>query len=211
MQTGILGSCFDSFARRAGLLSAILLLCSAPPTKSLGQDVGSSSGSAFHIHGVVLNALTNKPVGRTLVTCMDLARITDSEGRFEFDVRLSIGNSAGGAALPSRLGVPGTVSPTPPTGGETNPYWGGVFVFCYPIESEFGRPVQGFARADGKFSIQNVPPGRYLVLAFSNPYQNLEYRNEEVLRQYESKGTIVTLEPGQKAEVKVSVLAEDEE
>jgi len=31
------------------------------------------------------------------------------------------------------------------------------------------------------------------------------------LRQYESKGTIVSLEPGQKAEVKVSVLTEDEE
>jgi hypothetical protein len=579
MQTGIFGSCFDSFARRAGLLSAILLLlCSAPPPKLLGQDVGSSNGSAFRIHGVVLNALTNKPVGRALVTCMDLARMTDSEGRFEFDVRLSMGNSAGGAALPSRLGVPGgggggfpialmarrpgylamqqatmlllrdknpevpelkikitpesilrgrlststgappmavqvqlfrkqvqdglanwgvaaaaqtnsrgeyrfadlpvgdykvmtrewvengstvpvpprqmtgyppvyypneldlatatpihvaagetvqadlnlraqpyyqisipvmnvphgpgvnvtvgeedessgfslgfnpqtqkiegslpngsydvrvtsfgeiqstgaskiaiagspvqgapislvpsgvipvivreeftadsgtrtregvvffgkgrprsldlilrpdgtngptaglrnstgkenedlvvanaregkyrvwvmpnrgyvasatsggvdllhkplvvgaggasapieitlrddtatldgTVSPIPPTGGEPNPYGAGVFVSCYPIESEVGRLGQGFAGVDGKFSIQNLSPGRYLVLAFLTPNQNLEYRNEEVLRQYESKGTVVTLEGGQKAEVKVSVLAEDE-
>jgi hypothetical protein len=105
----------------------------------------------------------------------------------------------------------GTVSPIPPTGGESNLYGGGVFVFCYPIESEVGRLVQGFAGADGKFSIQNLPPGRYLVLAFSTPNQNLEYRNQEVLRQYESKGTIVTLGPGQKAEVKVSVLTEDEE
>ena len=84
-------------------------------------------------------------------------------------------------------------------------------MFCYPIESEVGQLVQGFAGADGKFSIQNLPPGRYLVLAFSTPNQNLEYRNQEVLRQYESKGTLVTLEPGQKAEVKVSVLTEDEE
>ena len=84
-------------------------------------------------------------------------------------------------------------------------------MFCYPIDSEVGQLVQGFAGADGKFSMQNVPPGRYLVLAFPTPYQNLEYRNEEVLRQYESKGTIVTLQPGQKAEVKVAVLTEDEE
>jgi hypothetical protein len=579
MQTGIFGSGFDSFARRAGLLSVILLLSSASPTNLLGQDVGSSSGSVFHIHGVVLNALTNKPVGRVLVTSMEMGAMTDSEGRFEFVVRLSIDNSADGAALRSRLGAPGggggfpmaliarrpgyltmqrptmlllrdkspevpelkvkimpesilsgrlatstgappmgvqvqlfrkqvqdglanwvqvafaqtnsrgeyrfadlpagdykvmtrewvenesilpvsprqmtgyppayypnetnlakatpihiaagetaqadlnlraqpyyqvsipvvniphgpgvnvtvgeedgssgfslgfnaqtqkiegmlpngaydvrvmsfgdvqssgegrieiagaplqgapismvtsevipvvvreeytsdsgagtregvvfsrigngrprslelmlqpdgtngptaglrnptgkgnedlvvanaregkyrvwvmpnrgyvasatsggvdllhkplvvgaggasapieitlrddtatldgTVSPIPPTGGESD-WYGGVFVFCCPIESEFGRPVQGFAGADGKFSIQNLPPGRYLVLAFPTPNQNLEYRNEEVLRQYESKGTIVTLQAGQKAEVKVSVLTEDEE
>jgi hypothetical protein len=581
MQRGIFRSRCDSFARRVGLLSAILLLCSAPPAKLLGQDVGSSSGSVFHIHGVVLNALTNKPVGRALVTLMEIAALTDSDGRFAFDVRLSMGNSADGAALRSRLGVPGggggfpmaliarrpgyltmqrptmlllhdkspdvpeltikimpeailrgrlatsaavkppigvqvqifrkqvqegladwglvgaaqtnsrgeyrfadlpagdykvmtrewvenesivpaspglmtgyppvyypneldlataapihiaagetaqvdlnlraqpyyqvnipvmnvphgtglnvtvgeedgssgfslgfnpqtqkiegmlpngaydvramsfgevqsagaskieiaggpfqgapislvssgvipvvvreeytadsgtgtregpvfsrigngrqrslqlmlrrdgtngptaglrnptgkgnedlvvenvregkyrvwvmpnrgyvasatsggvdllhkalvvgaggasapieitlrddtatldgTVSPIPTTGGEPNPSGAGVFVFCYPIESEVGRLLQGFAGADGKFSMQNIPPGRYLVLAFPSPYQNLEYRNEEVLRQYESKGTIVTLQPGQKAEVKVAVLTEDEE
>jgi hypothetical protein len=125
---------------------------------------------------------------------------------------------AGGASAPIEITLrddtatlEGTVSPVPPTGGEPNPYGGGVFVFCFPIESEVGRPVQGFAGVDGKFSMQNVPPGRYLVLAFRTPNQNLEYRNEEVLRQYESKGTIVTLEAGQKAEVKVPVLTEDEE
>jgi hypothetical protein len=87
----------------------------------------------------------------------------------------------------------------------------GVFVFCFPIESEVGRAVQGFAGVDGKFSMQNLPPGRYLVLAFRTPNQNLEYRNEEVLRRYESKGPIVTLEAGQKGEAKVPVLTEDEE
>jgi hypothetical protein len=81
MQTGIFGSRCDSVARRVGLLSAILLPWSAPPAKLLGQDVGSSSGCVFHIHGVVLNALTNKPVGRVLVTLMEIAALTDSDGR----------------------------------------------------------------------------------------------------------------------------------
>jgi hypothetical protein len=105
MQTGIFGSRCDSFARRVGLLSAILLPWSAPPAKLLGQDVGSSSGSVFHIHGVVLNALTNKPVGRALVTLMEIAALTDSDGRFAFDVRLSMGNLAGGAAFRPSLVV----------------------------------------------------------------------------------------------------------
>jgi len=125
---------------------------------------------------------------------------------------------AGGASAPIEITLrddtatlDGTVSPMPPTGREPDPYGGGAFVFCFPIESEVGRAVQGFAGADGKFSMQNLPPGRYLVLAFRTPNQNLEYRNEEVLRQYESKGTIVTLEAGQKGEAKVPVLTEDEE
>lgn len=125
---------------------------------------------------------------------------------------------AGGASAPIEITLrddtatlEGTVSPVPPTGGEPDPYGGGVFVYCFPIESEVGRPVQGYAGVDGKFSIQNVPPGRYLVLAFCIPNQNLEYRNEEVFRQYESKGAIVTLEAGQKTKIKVSVLTEDEE
>jgi len=124
---------------------------------------------------------------------------------------------AGGASAPIEITLrddtatlDGTVSPIAPIGSEPTPY-GGVSVFCFPIDSEVGRIEQGLAGVDGKFSIQNLPPGRYLVLAFSTPNQNLEYRNQEVLRQYESKGTIVTLEPGQKAEVKVSVLTEDEE
>jgi hypothetical protein len=98
MQTGIFGSRFDSFARRVAILSPILLLCSAPPPKLLGQDVGFSSGSVLRIHGVVLNTLTNKPVGRALVTLKEMAALTDSDGRFAFDLRLSMGNLTGGSA-----------------------------------------------------------------------------------------------------------------
>jgi hypothetical protein len=125
---------------------------------------------------------------------------------------------AGGASAPIEITLrddtatlDGMVSPLPATGGEPDPYIERVFVSCLPLENEIGRLVQGRVGADGKFSIPNLPPGRYLVLAFPTPSQNLEYRNEEVLRQYESKGTIVTLEAGQKAEIKVSVLPEEEE
>jgi hypothetical protein len=130
--------------------------------------------------------------------------------------RLVVG--AGGASAPIEITLrddtatlDGTVSPIPANGGESVPDVGRVFVFCFPLENEIGRLVPGFAGVDGKFSIQNLPPGRYLVLAFPSPNQNLEYRNEEVLRQYESKGTIVRLEAGQRAEIKVSVLPETEE
>jgi hypothetical protein len=107
MQSGILGSHFDGSARRVGLLPAILLLCSVPSAALPEQDVGSSTGSVFHVHGVVLNVLTNKPVGRALVTCMDLAAMTNGEGRFEFDVRLPVGNTAGGPGPSTGVGMRG--------------------------------------------------------------------------------------------------------
>jgi hypothetical protein len=87
----------------------------------------------------------------------------------------------------------------------------GLFVHCIPLDSEFGGQDRIALAADGKFSFQNLPPGQYLVLASGNYASNLEYRNAEVLRQYESNGTIVTLEPGQKAVITVSKIMEDEE
>jgi hypothetical protein len=84
-------------------------------------------------------------------------------------------------------------------------------VHCIPLDNEFGGQVRTAGIADGKFSVQNLPPGRYLVLGSSRFPSNLEYRNDEVLRQYESNGTIVTLEPGQKTVITVSKIIEDEE
>jgi hypothetical protein len=88
---------------------------------------------------------------------------------------------------------------------------GGLFVNCIPLDNEFGGQVRTSVVADGKFSLQNVPPGRYLVLGSSKYPSSLEYRNDEVLRQYEANGTIVTLEPGQKAVTTVSKILRDEE
>ena len=71
--------------------------------------------------------------------------------------------------------------------------------------------MQTAAAVNGKFSLQNLAPGQYLVLAYRTFNPHLEYRNEEVLSQYESKGTMVRLAPGQKAEITVSNVIEDEE
>jgi hypothetical protein len=105
----------------------------------------------------------------------------------------------------------GTVSVNIATEGGQKTNQKGLFVHCIPLDNEFGGQVRSAVVADGKFSLQNLPPGRYLVLGSSKYPQNLEYRNAEVLRQYESNGTIVSLEPGQKAMITVSKILEDEE
>jgi hypothetical protein len=106
----------------------------------------------------------------------------------------------------------GTVSVDGSGGGDQRPYGSNFFlIFCIPIGHNNGGMVQTAGAVNGKFSLQNLAPGQYLVLAYRTFNQHLEYRNEEVLRQYESKGTIVTLAPGQKAEITVSKVMEDEE
>ncbi len=87
----------------------------------------------------------------------------------------------------------------------------GLFVHCIPLDNKFGGQVRTAVVADGKFSLQNLSPGRYLVLGSSKYPSNLEYRNDEVLRQSEANGTIVTLEPGQKTVITMSKIVEDEE
>ncbi len=59
------------------------------PTRQQQAPQPLPPGTIDHLHGVVINSLTGKPVPRVLVTSYDarLAVLTDSEGRFTFDVR----------------------------------------------------------------------------------------------------------------------------
>lgn len=124
----------------------------------------------------------------------------------------------GGASAPIEITLrddtawlDGTVSIDGPAGGDQDPHGANLFIFCIPIGDSHGGRMQTAAAINGKFSLQNLAPGPYLVLAYSTFNPHLEYRNEEVLSQYESKGTMVTLAPGQKAEITVSNVIEDEE
>ena len=76
-------------------------------------------------------------------------------------------------------------------------------ITCIPLDSSLATPPPQGGAYRGKFTIPNLAPGRYLVLASPNsmtnnyPMMNIEYANEDVLRSYQSKGVVVTLTPGQ--------------
>lgn len=77
---------------------------------------------------------------------------------------------------------------------------GGSSVYCVPLAND-GSLARGFnGWADGRFVLQQLPPGDYRILAFDSP-QQLEYRNPAAMRAFESKGQVVHLTPGQKAEI----------
>jgi hypothetical protein len=86
-----------------GAMLGCVLLCGAPLGSAaqggpLQPRIDSSQLVTDHVQGVVVNALDGRPVGRALVTSGDqrMATMTDSLGRFGFDLRHVAAAAAGG-------------------------------------------------------------------------------------------------------------------
>ena len=84
-------------------------------------------------------------------------------------------------------------------------------LFCLPTGHDAAQVTAGSAGADGRFSIENLAPGQYRVIAFRHREENLEYRNEDAMHRFDTKGVLVTLAAGQKAEIDVPVLTGEDE
>lgn len=74
------------------------LVCSFAGATVHGQEQASASDTVYHLHGVVLDELTGKPIARALVQSADrrLATMTDSEGRFSVEVVVPVLKAAQG-------------------------------------------------------------------------------------------------------------------
>lgn len=90
-----------------------------------------------------------------------------------------------------------------------------VYILCIPLDRTQASAISTATNSD-EFTLQNLAPGRYLILAshqeMSGGLQSstgIEYRNEDTLRDLLSKGAAVTLSPGQQASVQVPLLPED--
>jgi hypothetical protein len=81
----------------------------------------------------------------------------------------------------------------------------GLSVYCVPVGNEAGPVRESHSWGNGQYILNQLPPGNYRVLAFDTP-QQLEYRNPSAMRAYESKGQVVHVAAGQKAEVRVRVI-----
>jgi hypothetical protein len=94
-----------------------------------------------------------------------------------------------------------TVKLPEPAGGQGTT-WLPHSVWAYPLGDEgVAAAVQGVQQPDRSFTISNVVPGRYVVLAGEGKYLNLEYRNRDAMKAYESKGVIVEVSAGQNLSV----------
>jgi len=80
----------------------------------------------------------------------------------------------------------------------------GLSVYCIPLSGNGGPPAVLDRVADGRY-VKQIPPGDYRVLAFDTP-QQMEYRNPAAVHDYESKGQVVHVTSGQKAQVRLQAI-----
>jgi len=85
-----------------------------------------------------------------------------------------------------------------------------AFVYCIPLADSAGQFREVPIMSNGKFDIQQVPPGAYRVLAFDRPQPELEYRDSEAMRAFDSKGQVIRLAAGQKENVRLQVISSSE-
>jgi hypothetical protein len=83
-------------------------------------------------------------------------------------------------------------------------------VYLVPTPDGGGEFRDVWVSPEGTFDFQQIPPGVYRVLAFDHPPQELEYRNPAALREFDSKGQVVRLEPGQKEHLQLQVISTSE-
>jgi hypothetical protein len=110
-------------------------------------------------------------------------------------------------------GTLGNLSAEPSmTGGaaSTGMYLPKAWVYCVPLPDSAGQFQQLGVSSDGTFTSQMMTPGEYRVLAFARQQPNLPYRDPEAMRAYESKGPVIHLAAGQKANVQLQLIANSE-
>ena len=89
-----------------------------------------------------------------------------------------------------------------------------VSITCIPLDHPQAQ-AHTMSVPQDEFKIENLAPGRYLVLAsrqagqYVLPGGGFEYRNEDVVRELIPKGTVVTLSAGQQASIQLPLMPED--
>jgi hypothetical protein len=106
-------------------------------------------------------------------------------------------------------GANGASSPTLGAGGMTfysrNASQPGAHIYCVPLPDSPGQFAEIYVSPDWSFVSPELVPGAYRLLAFDHPEQELEYRNPEAMRAYDSKGLVVRVAGGQKERVQVQI------
>jgi hypothetical protein len=81
-----------------------------------------------------------------------------------------------------------------------------AYLYCVPLADSPGEFQQIPVLADGQFRSQ-MAPGSYRVLTFPAPQPNLPYRDTDGMREYDSKGQVVHLVPGQKENLQLQMIS----
>lgn len=111
--------------------------------------------------------------------------------------------------------VDGTVEGIASPFGETNSppfqdfasFGAAAHVYFVPLPDSNGEFRETWVGRDGKFNLQQLPPGAYRVLAFEHEQPELEYHNAEAMRTFDSKGLAVRLVGNQKEQLRLQLIS----
>jgi hypothetical protein len=80
------------------------------------------------------------------------------------------------------------------------------YVYFLPVGESSGQYRAMTSNPDGSFTVAQLPPGSYLVLAFDSAQADLAYTNQEVLKNFESQGQIIHVTAGQKEHLRLKII-----
>ena len=84
------------------------------------------------------------------------------------------------------------------------------YVFFLPVGEGSGQYRATASNPDGSFTVEQLPPGTYHVLAFDSEQEDLAYTNQEALRNFESQGQIIHVTAGQKEHLRLKIITRGE-
>jgi hypothetical protein len=79
-------------------------------------------------------------------------------------------------------------------------------VYFLPVTDGSGQFREANTTQEGSFSLAQLPPGTYRVLAFDSPQNDLAYADAEAMRKLESKGQVVHVDAGQKEHLRLKII-----
>ena len=103
--------------------------------------------------------------------------------------------------------VEGMTPPAPGAARVPGPGQSRTHVYYIPVADSSGRFAEISVRPDGSFVSLGLAPGTYRVLAFDQVQAEIEYRNPEAMRAYDSKGQVVRVAGGQKEHVQLQLIS----
>lgn len=85
-----------------------------------------------------------------------------------------------------------------------------AWIYCVPLPDSPGEFRDLMASQDGHFNYAMMTPGAYRILAFASPQNHLPYRDSEAMKAYEAKGPVVHLSAGQKLNLQVALIRDND-
>lgn len=84
-----------------------------------------------------------------------------------------------------------------------------AWIYFLPLPDGAGQFQQLGVSPNENFTLQQIVPGSYRVLAFAHAKENLPYRDPQAMKAYETRGQVIHLAAGQKTNLQVPIIPEE--